>query len=159
MKEDITFTPSESLLELADRFSKEFKTTKEEIFKSNDGNYYLHYSDLKERHTGQLVKSYARVGMKSGKIELNRRLLIDNDKINPDFIFYIVLWCVAHRSITNHYKCDEVTLKYYKTTSRSPKDVLIGWLEQAKVTEVSFIKERILKMIDYTKSLFGFNLE
>ena len=83
MKEDITFTPSESLLELADRFSKEFKTTKEEIFKSNDGNYYLHYSDLKERHTGQLVKSYARVGMKSGKIELNRRLLIDNDKINP----------------------------------------------------------------------------
>lgn len=119
------FNPDDELVEFAKEFSDKYKSIKEGVYVSSNGNYTISYLDLIiDYKTLNVLNTTARISNIYKVIELNRLSLL-NENYNSDYVFYIILWLVAkymfHKENKSDTHIDVLVLNYYATTGRSLK--------------------------------------
>lgn len=142
------FNPDDELLKFAKWFSENYQLLKPGDFYSDNKNYHVKYKQhLTDNITGLTMATNARVGMTSGTIELDKTKF-SVASYSPNFMFYIILWCVAEKKNKgNLFLSDEECCNYYLTTNRDVKDLINGYLETVKLamnTEIT--KQRLPKL-------------
>jgi hypothetical protein len=127
---NLQFTPTDELIEFADRISKKFITLNPETFFSDNKKYQIDIvmkapTDVFPSHLFKL----ARVSHKSGIIEIERHpfLTAKGYQYSPDFLFYIILFLACEKGVTNQVISERMTLEYYKTTGRPLLELLHGY--------------------------------
>ncbi len=123
----LKYIPDRELIELANGLCEEFPNNLSEgEYESFRKKYTIGYVDIP-------YTTFSRVGSASGKIELNKKLLIKS-KVHPDFVFFSILWCDARfRLKLDDPKTDIAVLEYFLTTGRDPLNVIDGWKKQMLV--------------------------
>lgn len=129
MKEDKKFIPDEDLLGLAKDFSERYTTLSAGEYFSDKRNYHIRYcEEIRDVVTGGVLSTNARISHKTGIIELDKTKF-SSYKINPDYVFFAILWCVGMRLFDNRAESDIKVLQYYLTTGRSHKNLVFGVFE------------------------------
>ncbi len=127
-----TFNPVTELVDFADEFSENYKILSSGTYRSKNDNYTIDYLDIiKDKVTGNIVNTMARIGHTSKVIELGKTKLL-HDSITPDFVFYLILWLICKVNSSDYnsdFKTDESVVKYYLTTNRSNKNLALGIIE------------------------------
>ncbi len=140
MKQEIKFTPEKSFLEFAQWFSLHYKKLPAGLYHSDPLGYSIRYVDRFLDDEGNVkTKTIARVGHKTGVIELDRIALKDK-KLTGDYVFYMIMWCAIKKkllvdwSVSDDLEADRLSIQYYSESQphRSKKDVVCGWLVQLK---------------------------
>lgn len=156
-KEDkIIFNPSEELVKFANDFSDNYRIFSSGTYESDDCNYRIDYLDkIRDKLTKAVVNTPARIGHNSKIIQLDRSKLVSS-KENPDFVFFLILWCIAKVDFKNCKYNDSYTdifvLGYYLTTGRSLKNFILGFLNMVKnVENMEHNKKRYLIIDKYIK--------
>ncbi len=82
---------------------------------------------MRDSYTG------ARTNTQTAEIEIDKTIF-SNELYTKDFVFFIVLWCVAIYEIEAYsgygngfLEADLSTLHYYLKTGRSKKELIVGW--------------------------------
>lgn len=123
------------LLEFATWFSENYTKLSVSEYWSREKKYCIYfYENMIDKNTGQEITCPVCVKAKSGRMEFNRCYLISSEKVNADFVFYIVLWCYIRCKVNSEVEADIKTLQYYITTKRSSKAVLLGLLDLFKTS-------------------------
>lgn len=139
------FTPDKELLDFAESFSKIYKKSRGSFFISKNKKYQIRYlSRIPKTNT------CVRIGTKTGIIEMDKTLL-KAKAYTPDFVFFMVLWCIACKEQNGDFaKSDIETIKYYQTTDRSIKNIFLGYLHLfSKTINVEFNKNRYIALRNY----------
>lgn len=129
----IIFNPDVELVEFAKDFSDKYMKLNSGTYSSDGGKYRIDYLEkIRDKVTGNIIDTPARIGHKSRVIELDRESLMQW-KDNSDFIFYLILWCIAKVECKecedNDTYADIFVLGYYLTTGRSVKNMILGFLD------------------------------
>lgn len=119
-KEEPAFVIPEPLLELAKTFSKNFKTLSAGTYRTYPGLYLIEYLN----NTGS--NSIAGVGKKSGRMIINRTLLLKSN-YSPDMVYVLILWLFVEKQIGNPIISDKVVIEHYLTTGRSIDNLIDGF--------------------------------
>lgn len=144
------FVPDPELLLFAKEFSDDYKILSPGDYFSNKINYKIVYSlRIHDPITNQISDTGMRVWGKhpSEVIELDKTIF-DHKKFTPDFIFYSIIFCVIYSEQNfDVHKADELAVKYYLTTGRSTKNLMIGMGQLSKKWDASLLTiGRIFKM-------------
>lgn len=142
------FEPSEDLLELADTFSKNWEKLNYGAFCSNDKKYHIDY--VKE--IKYPVETIARIGHTSKIINISKDDLISINA-TPNYVFFLILWCIVDLEIKNRLISDEITINYYKKTNRSIRDLYLGFIATGmkKRSYCTHDTERLQRFTQLTK--------
>ncbi len=130
-------------------------------YTSNNGKYKIDYFDkiidekasimnglpvkLNEEHKDYQeieFKTNIRVGQQTGIIQISKSKLVEYET-NSDYLFMMILWCTVEKDIKDAYKSDEIAFRYYLTTGRSIKNVLIGYINLFKASPSDLNVKRI----------------
>lgn len=123
------FVPDEHLLALAKDFSEKYKTLNVGEYRSNDTKYHISYLDeIRDAGIGQKLNTPARVSHNTGIIELSKNKF-NSKRINSDYVFYTILWCIARLNYASDIETDIQTIRYYLQTGRSKKKVLTSLID------------------------------
>lgn len=122
------FKPTKELIHFAIWFSESYKNLEPAIYKSKNDIYTIDY--LKKDPSPNDVMSYERRNFSVGQSGV---FILSKDKLpaySKNFVFYIVIWMAAHRGLFGKYaETDIPAVKYYLTTKRSKKDMILGFLQ------------------------------
>ena len=127
----VKFKPNNELLKFATKFSQNCKKIGEGDYLS-DGKkkYKIRYTNgIKDSHRERMLSTFCRVSIKDKHMEFDRKALRKKD-IHIDFVFFLILWCIARLKVKSEFEADAITVKYYFTTGRSFIPVLNGWKKQ-----------------------------
>ena len=124
--EETTFVynPDQEFIDFAIYFSENYKSLKSGHYISKGNKYQVFY------FRPASFKG-VRVSHKTGVIEMDARLL-KNDKVTPDFVFYLMIWCQASFSMgcinieNREGLVDSKAIAYYLNTGRSKKNLVSG---------------------------------
>ncbi|MFA7307630.1 MAG: hypothetical protein WC026_13260 [Hyphomicrobium sp.] len=149
-----SFKPNEELLEFAKEFSDSYTKLRVGDYVSNAETYKIKYlSQIKDK--GVHNKTGARVSNSTGIIELDKKIL-KHKCITPDFVFLLILWCIARYEskylFSSELVADETSLKYYLTTVRSKRNAIVGWVKLLSHAQTEQNKERLKKMFEILDS-------
>ncbi len=147
------FNPSEELLKFADTFSGNCDTMPERDYYSSNNKYHIRYLDvIRDKKTGNILTTTARVGHDTGIMEISKAFCQD-ERITPHFIYWLILWLVVQKEIQNALEADRIVTEYYlKNTNRPENDLLIGMLEICLLAPSQESSERYKQM----GSIIGF---
>jgi hypothetical protein len=148
------FVPDEELLNFATEFSNQYKSLGLGNYCSDNQQYKIKLNERnKDSKTGMVANSPFRIGVSSGIIEIDK-FMSENENYTPDFLFFIILWCVACKRYTKSLDfkpIDQMTTEYYLTTERSKNNLLKGYTQLLKNTE--YIES--LKRMEIIRNLLG----
>lgn len=121
--EETTFVynPDQEFIDFANYFSENYKSLKSGHYISKGNKYQVFY------FRPASFKG-VRVSHKTGVIEMDARLL-KNDKVTPDFVFYLMIWCRVSFNlgkIQNEMLVDKTAIDYYLKTGRPTKNIVLG---------------------------------
>jgi hypothetical protein len=124
-----TFTPDEELINLADHFSKNYKTLSEGIYRSGNDKYEIRYVDFcRDPHTNEIQSTSAKVALHTKQIIISR-IKFQDQQYTPDYVFFIIIWChISHMLGGNTTTSDELSVRYYLTTKRNIKHLVQGYI-------------------------------
>lgn len=128
----ITFNPDEELIDFATSFSDNYPKLKVGLYQSRTQKYNIKYlPKLTDNKTGERVYTGARVVMDGGNTGLIHidKSIFKNKKYTPDFVFFIILWCIVQHRFENLLLSDKITAEYYVKTKRSRNNCAIGFIE------------------------------
>ena len=150
----VKFKPNNELIKFAKKFSKNFKKIGEGDYLS-DGKkkYKIRYTNgIKDSHRERMLSTFCRVSIKDKHMEFDRKALRKKD-IHIDFVFFLILWCIARLKVKSEFEADAITVKYYFTTGRSFIPVLNGWKKQFFISKFNnkMNTKRFDEMIDLVK--------
>lgn len=152
------FNPSQELLDFADYFSNNFKTLSASVIKdkkeypstyrSNDGNYLIDYFyKIRDTKTNKVVNTNIRVSHNTGIIQISKSKIISQE-CTPEYIFYIILWCIVEREVNDIVKADRITFEYYLTTGKSIKNLLTSYIKSLDNKNYPINKKRLKLIMD-----------
>ncbi len=91
----IIFNPDSELVEFAKDFSDKYRILSAGRYESNGGKYTIDYLDqIRDKVTKAIINTLARIGHNSKIIQLDRSKFMSS-KENSDFVFFLILWCIA----------------------------------------------------------------
>jgi hypothetical protein len=144
-----TFTPDPELVSFADDFSTKYEKLSEGDYFSEKEKYQIKYLPGFECNGPNFL---ARINNTTGIIEINRFAFLNIKGFTTDFVFFIILWCVACRQCAgNVFKADEITFRYYHTTKRSVKNVLVGMINIFQMQPTKLNQDRCNTLTDMQK--------
>lgn len=152
----VIFNPDAELVEFAKDFSDKYRKISAGIYKSNGDKYTIDYLEqIRDKVTKSIVNTIARIGHNSKLIQLDRGKFMSY-KENSDFVFFLILWCIAkvecQKCKYNDSYTDIFVLGYYLTTGRSIKNMVLGFLDMIKnVENMEHNKKRYLAIDKYIK--------
>lgn len=121
MTTQLSYTPTQELIEFADDFSKNCKSYGTGTYLSKDKTYTLEFKHKLENYPNSLAKTR----IKDGLFQLAKDFLIEHD-LHPDLVFYTIIWMDAMWQHEDTAKADMVATQYILTTNKSYKDILKG---------------------------------
>lgn len=128
----ITFTPDKELVDFATSFSDRYANLKVGLYQSRTQKYRINYlSKFVDAKTGERVYSGARVAMdgkNEGVIQIDKSIF-KKKQYTPDYVFFIILWCIVQYKFENIPLSDKITAEYYVKTKRSRNNCAIGFIE------------------------------
>ena len=117
------FLPDSNLLRFAKQFSDNYKKAPVGEYFSYNEKYHIRYlKRIKDTNTG------ARISGVTGIIEIDKTIF-KSKEYTPDFVFFIILWCVVCGEQKDIKLADKITIEYYLTTGRSRKNLALGYLK------------------------------
>ena len=127
---EYVFTPDKELIAFANEFSKMYKKVRVGEYCSSNNKYHIKYlARIKNKNTGKALATGARISNMTGIIELDK-FIYKSKEYTPDFLFFIIIWCVVCRENKGNMKLsDKNAIKYYKTTKRSKRNIMKGFLK------------------------------
>ena len=113
IKADVSyqFLPDSELVSFAKQFSDNFKLFSVGDYFSDNKKYHIKYLKELTEH-GRKLKTIARIANTSEFIELDKKGL-KNKIYTADWVFFIILWCVAMRQVKDAIEADRMTVDYY----------------------------------------------
>lgn len=147
-----TFKPNEELLAFAKDFSSNYKKLKAGDYLSKRGRYAVKYMDkIKDKDTGRVVHTAARVSSKTGVIEFDRKWFLKQKRVTGNFVFYLIIWHAVMKRIHDGgnpscMQADAMTNELYIKEGRSKKDIVVGWLEVFSYANSDFNGQRYMEM-------------
>jgi len=146
------FKPSAELLDFAKEFSSNYKKLKAGNYNSAGGKYTVEYMNkIKDKDTGRIIRTVARVSNKTGIIELDRTWLLKQKNVTSNYVFYLIIWhavikWLSKNGNSSYMNADIVTNEIYLKTGRSKKDIVIGWLKLFSTSDTELNRERYEKI-------------
>ena len=101
-----------------------------------------------DKHSKKEYSTNIRVGLSSGIIEVSKSKLLALES-NPDYVFFMVLWCAVEYNLKSNIQSDIITLKYYLKTGRSVKNIMLGYTSLFKRVPYTGNVIRMQKIMDY----------
>lgn len=139
------FLPDSELLNFAKQFSDNYKKLSVGEYFSGDKKYHISYlARIKDKNTGKILTTGARISTMTGIIELDK-FIFKSKEYTPDFLFFIILWCVACNNQENKgdmKMADKMAVEYYLTTGRSKKNLALGYIKLFSKVTTDLNKER-----------------
>jgi len=139
------FLPDSELLNFAKQFSDNYKKWSVGEYFSDYKKYHISYFErIKDKITGKVLTTGARISNMSGIIELDK-FIFKSKEYTPDFLFFIILWCVACNGQENKgdmKMADKLAVEYYLTTERSKKNLAFGYIKLFSKVATELNKER-----------------
>ena len=140
------FLPDSELLDFAKEFSDNYKRLTVGNYFSSKKTYHIKYlTNVIDDITGQKLITGARISNHTGIIQLDKSLL-KSKEYTSDFIFYIIIWCIACNNQSNKGDvkwADKYAINYYLTTGRSKKNIAMGYVKLFSSISTDLNKERI----------------
>lgn len=146
VSEPVNFTPDEELIEFANDFSKKYQTLSPGEYFSSQKHYHIRYLEKLALKNGLFSKTGIRVGNSSGIIEMDKSIIM-SEEITPDFIYFIIFWCVIQKQRQDLVLSDKWAVKYYLSTGRSKNNLMMGYLAIFinTATELNLIRLNLIK--------------
>ncbi len=127
-----TLNPSKELITFATDFSENYLTQKPDFYRSGkngNGKYTIDYISENPKDP--------KVGRRNFSVgEMSKNFIFSKDelsKYSKNFVFYMVIWMAVHIDNFELYEETDVhALKYYLSTNRSKKDMILGFLQSIK---------------------------
>jgi hypothetical protein len=120
------FILNDELIKFATEFSEKYRELDLGEYFSDNKKYHIKYfPTIKDTFTGVIP---VRVSNVTGIIEIDKSFF-DAGCYTSDFVFYIIIWCVAcfkQPERGNIKMADKISVEYYITTKRSRKNLKIG---------------------------------
>lgn len=119
------------LIQFAAYFSRNYRLLSKGTYFSDDKNYRLHFDT--NAAFGASPNNVWRVEHLSHTMQVSMDLLQDPE-ISQDFVFFMIIWSAAlihykqEIKITDFERADREAMIYYKTTGRSVKNVVKGYV-------------------------------
>lgn len=139
------FLPDPELLNFAKQFSDIYKKLTVGEYFSDEKKYHIKYLErIKDKNTGRILNTGARISNMTGIIELDK-YIFKRKEYTPDFLFFIILWCVAcneQENKENMKMADKMVMEYYLTTERSKKNLEMGLIKLFSKALTDMNKER-----------------
>lgn len=151
MKQEIKFTPDQTLLKFAEWFSSNYKKLPAGHYHSDPLGYSVRYLNRILGDNGRALPTLSRISNRTGVIDIDRAEFMKNKKLTGDFIFHSIIWCVIKKKlqfdwgVESIFEADRMAIEYYTETQphRSKKDIAIGWLVQmGRSVDTSNIQDR-----------------
>ena len=147
------FLPDSELLNFAKYFSDNYKELNVGEYFSENKKYQIKYlARIRDKSTLKVLNAGAIVSNMTGIIELDK--FIFSKGYTSDFLFFIIIWCVACNSQENKgdmKMADKLAVEYYLTTGRSKKNLALGYVSFFSKVLTELNKERyeiITKMLE-----------
>lgn len=135
-----------ALIKFAEEFSYKCKILPAGNYRSECGKFNIEYIDgLKDDLTNESLATLCRIGHKSKIIQLDRAKVI-NDGYISDFVFFMVIWCYIRLKLRSEMDADAATMKIYRKTGRSIKNIRQGFLIQFAASPTDLNKKRFVAM-------------
>jgi hypothetical protein len=148
--------PDPELIEFAETFSQTYTKISLGDYYSDKKTYHIRYLKTLESAFGLEIETFMRVGMVSGIIEYSQKKLFSfGEKMTPDFVFYQTIWAVIQNQTKDFFLSDTIAMKYYLTTNRSTKNIIIGYAEMSRRSNMKFNQNRIEKLMELIRSIKG----
>lgn len=145
----LQFSPSEELVSFAKCFSDNWENLSCGQYKSDNGRYTIRYKEkLLDQKTNEELNTNVRVSNDSGIIDISKKRIIELNT-NKDYLFFIIIWCIAQRTLKNHTEADIQTIQYYLTTGRSKMNMINNSFELFKTAPSELNRERMEKIINF----------
>jgi hypothetical protein len=134
------FEPDTELLKFAEEFSNTCKLLSAKDYVSENEKYHIRYKNFLQQRLKQPTTSIFRIGHSSKRIEINRKYIIAEKDMTPNFIFAMILWCIVRfetyeiHPFSPYDLADMITLDYYLKTGRPPKDFIRGMNRQLAIS-------------------------
>jgi hypothetical protein len=139
------------LINFAKQFSDSYKNLKIGEYFSENSKYHIKYlPELMDVRIKAPLAVGARIEIKTGIIELNR-FIFKSKEYTPDFLFYIIIWCVVRNTIEGRNdirNADKMTVEYYLTTGRSIKNLAVGCLNLFSIADAPECNVERYKLIE-----------
>ncbi len=123
------FKPSKELITFAIDFSENYLTQKPGIYRSGrmgNGKYTINYLTKSPKHPSSEPRNFS-VGAISKDFILSKYEL---SKYSKNFVFYAIIWMAVHMdNLAAYEETDLHALKYYISTKRPMKDIILGFLQ------------------------------
>lgn len=146
----LQFNPSEELIKFAKDFSGKWENLSCGVYKSSNEKYTIHYKEkLLDQKTNEEVNTNVRIGHSTGRIEISKKRITELNT-NKDYLFFIILWCIAQLHLNNYSEADIQTIKYYLSTGRSKINLLNDYINLFKTAPSELNRERMEKIIHLT---------
>jgi hypothetical protein len=123
-----TTIPDKELINFADEFSKKYTYVPAETYLSENQTYKIIYFEglCQNINSKRITTTPARINKITGVIQLSKKQLLDKN-ITLNWVFYLIIWCVIRKNSKDDFEADRKTMKYYISTKKSIKDILIGY--------------------------------
>lgn len=145
----LQFSPSEELVSFAKYFSDNWENLSCGQYKSDNGRYTIRYKEkLLDQKTNEELNTNVRVSHDSGIIEISKKRITELNT-NKDYLFFIILWCIAQLHLKNYTESDIQTIQYYLTTGRSKMNLLNDYIGLFKTAPIELNRERMEKIINF----------
>jgi hypothetical protein len=149
---NLQFTPTQELIEFADRISKKFITLNPETFFSDNKNYQINI--VMKAPVDALERPAYKIGgvrLTSGIMELEKHhfLTAKGYQYSPDFLFYIILFLACEKDVRNQVISERMTLEYYKTTGRPLLEILQGYTWMSSFTANAVFIQRFRIVLEF----------
>jgi hypothetical protein len=115
----------QELIDFANFFSINYKALSVGNYVSDGRKYHILYLDKLVREGDIKSMSIARVGLRSGNIEIDKPAF-ESKKIKSDYVFFIILWCAVCLKVSTIEQADRFAIEYYLSRGRSVKDLISG---------------------------------
>lgn len=135
------------LLKFAKEFSEKYQTLNDGLYASDNSTYKIQYLIELEVET-----EIARISHKTGIIQLRKSSII-KEPYTKDFVFFLIIWCVACKEVKLNTLADEIATYIYIRDNRSKGDLIKGFSNMLKLRNN---KENILR-IRHIKNLIDKN--
>jgi hypothetical protein len=150
---NLQFTPTQELIEFADRISKKFITLNPETFFSDNKKYQIDIVMKAPMNalTERPAYNIGRIGHSSGIIELEKHhfLTAKGYQYSPDYLFYIILFLACEKGVINQVISERMTLEYYKTTGRPLLEILHGYTWMSSITSNAVFIQRFRIVLEF----------
>lgn len=144
------FKPHTDLILFASYFSKNYRLLNTGMYFSNEKNYMLNFDT--NAKFGASQTNVWRIEHLSHIMQVSIDFIQDPE-VSADFVFFMIIWsgCLIHYKkelrLTDFERADKETMQYYKTTGRSVKNIVKGYVFIFKKWAPSDAVNRRLKWV------------